>query len=120
MSNATRMWIRRTVTVGVLVLLLASGYLLVFWPDHKLQRDAQSLLGQPEAVVVARLGAPHMVVTAADVIARPTEAWWGSGWHPAPTYPVTNKVLLYYASVTGALIYISPTGVAERVHIVGT
>jgi hypothetical protein len=39
---------------------------------------------------------------------------------PAPTYPVTNKVLLYYAFVSGALVYISPAGVVERVHIVGT
>jgi hypothetical protein len=81
MSDATRKRVRRATVAGALLLLLASGYLIIFWPDHKLQRDAQSLLGQAEAAVIAKMGTPEMVVTAADVAARPTEAWWGSGWH---------------------------------------
>lgn len=36
---------RRALDGGLFLIFLAAGYLVVFRPDHKLQRDAQSLLG---------------------------------------------------------------------------
>jgi hypothetical protein len=106
--------------VGTIMVALAFLYWLIFWPEHKLQRNAQSLIGGTEAAVIARMGTPNKVITTSDVAARPKELWWGSGWHPAPTFPVTNKVFLYYGSFTGALIYVGPSGAVEHVHLIGT
>jgi hypothetical protein len=102
------------------LIVVAVGFFLVYWPEFKLQRDAKSLMSQSEAAALTKMGPPHAVVTAAAIAAHPSEAWWGSSWSPAPTRPVTNKVLLYYAVFTGALVYISPGGLVEHVHIVGT
>ena len=113
MTAKTRDVVAIALGISVILGLLAYVYSLLFWPDHKLQRDVQSLIGKTEAAVIEKMGAPHKVVTASDVTARPKEAWWGSGWHPAPAYPVRNRVLLYYGTVTGALIYVGSTGAVE-------
>jgi hypothetical protein len=91
---------------------------VVYWPEHRLRAAATASVGLSEAEVVARLGAPHAVITAAE--ARTSANWWGANWHPAPDRPVVNKVLLYYASFTGALIYLDPSGNVVHVHVMGT
>jgi ABC-type transport system involved in cytochrome c biogenesis permease subunit len=103
------------VIVGAIVLAIL---VVVFLPNHRLKANAVASMGLTEAEVVSKLGAPFAVVTAAEAQASPQ--WWGAGWQPAPNRPVTNKVLLYYASITGALIYIGASGKVEHVHVVGT
>ena len=120
MTERMRVAIAASGGAGVILLALAFLYWVVFWPGHKLQRDAQSLVGKTEAAVVAKMGAPYKVVTASDVATRPSEAWWLASWHPAPTFPVKNKVLLYYGTWMGALVYISPIGIVEHVHLIST
>jgi hypothetical protein len=109
-----------SVAVGVLVVLLIVAYVALLWPDRKLERDAKGLIGESEAAVLVKLGSPEKILFAADITAIPNEKWWGTGWYPAPDHPVTNKVLLYYRSVTGVLIYIDSSGNVEWVHVVGT
>jgi len=117
MNPARRKWL---LLVAVFVLMLAPAFLFIYWPSYKLHRDAEELIGEPEASVIAKLGPPSAVLTASEIAARPTEPWWGSGWHPAPTRPVTNKVLLYYVHTAGALVYVGPGGRVEHVHLVAT
>ena len=102
---------------GAIAIIIATAG-SVFWPEHRLRTAATASVGLSEPEVIAKLGAPFSVVTAAQ--ARASPQWWGPSWHPAPNRPVTNKVLLYYASITGALIYVGATGKVEHVHLLGT
>jgi hypothetical protein len=125
MTRAHRRWVVAGIIAGGLLLTLAAGFCALYflsWPERALQRNALSLLGKPEAVVLAKMGKPDQVVLAAEVAAHPERPWWnpGGGWQPVPTRPVTNKVLLYYRFCAGAYIYISPGGVVDYVHLVGT
>ena len=77
------------------------------------------MVGLSESAVVAKMGAPRETVTAAQVAAEPNKVWWNSentDWDPAPTFPVTHRVLMYYDGFTKAFIYIGTNGLVEHVH----
>jgi hypothetical protein len=105
------LWVAALAIIAVIVAV-------VFWPEYRLRQAAAASVGLSEAAVVAKLGAPFSVVTAEHAQASPQ--WWGAGWAPAPNRPVVNKVLLYYGSFTGALVYIGASGKVDHVHMVGT
>ena len=107
----------RWASAGAIAIIVATAA-SVYWPEHRLKRNASGALGLSESQVIAKLGAPSSVVTAAQ--AQTSPQWWGPSWHPAPNRPVANKVLLYYASFTGALIYVGQSGKVEHVHMLGT
>ena len=106
-------WLWAAVTAIVVVTVAA-----IYWPEHRLRATAAASLGLSESEVIAKLGAPSSVVTARQ--AQESLQWWGAGWHPAPNRPIANKVLLYYASFTGALFYVGVSGKVEHVHVLGT
>ena len=106
--------------VGAWVVLswLAFGPLLA-WSNHRFERRVQGLVGLSESAVVAKMGAPRETVTAAQVASEPNKVWWnseGTDWDPAPTFPVTHRVLMYYDGFTKAFIYIGTNGLVEHVH----
>jgi len=107
--------------VGLMIAAIAA-YNVLFWSDNKLRREAMAVFGLPEAQAIAKLGPPHKLVSAGEVASDPSAKWWGAdgGWFPAPTRPVTNKVLLYYALFLCAAVYVGPNGNVEYVHIMGT
>jgi hypothetical protein len=129
MSNRTTRPIVRVVGgaallfVAVYVLLLLNpgfAYLLGGWDDSRFERRARGLLGLSESAVVAKMGAPRETVTAEQIASQPNETWWGSDWTPAPTFPVSHSVLIYYYGFKKAFIYIGTNGVEEHVHVAGT
>jgi hypothetical protein len=111
---------RGALTAVAIAGVLVTGAAVIFWPDFKLQREAKQLMGVSEAEVVARLGAPYSVVTAQSAAGHPSAGWLAEGWHPPPPRPISNKVLLYYSTSVGAVIYVDQTGRVNYVHIVGT
>ena len=109
--------------VGAWVLLYLNPGLLLAWSDHRFERRVQGLVGLSESAVVAKMGAPRETVTAAEVASEPNKAWWrsdGCDWNPAPTFPVTLRVLMYYEAFTKAFIYIGMNGLVEHVHLAQT
>jgi hypothetical protein len=112
---------KRQLAIGLALFALAViAYAHVFWADYRLHFNAASVMGQPEAYVVKKLGAPSRILSATEIAGRSTEQWWGTGWTPAPKRAVTNKVLLYHAVISGALVFIGPEGTVEHVHLIGT
>jgi hypothetical protein len=98
----------------------APAYLLGGWEDQRFDRRVQGFVGLSESAVVAKMGAPRETVTAAQIASQPNQAWWGDSWTPAPTFPVTHSVLMYYHGFHKAFIYIGTNGVVEHVHCAGT
>ena len=81
------------------------------------------MVGLSESAVVAKMGAPRETVTAAQVAAEPNKVWWNSentDWDPAPTFPVTHRVLIYLEMFTKAFVYIGTNGIVEHVHFAST
>jgi hypothetical protein len=122
MSDRTTRLVVGAVGAAALLFVAACGLLFVLmcWPDWRIERRAQGLLAQSESAVAAKMGAPTDVVTAAQVGSKSDKSWWYSGYHPAPSYPVTHKVLVYYGTWTKAFIYVGTNGLVEHVHLAGT
>jgi hypothetical protein len=108
---------------GALMFLYWNPGPLIAWENYRFERRVQGLAGLSESAVVAKMGAPRETVTAAQVAAEPNKVWWNSentDWDPAPTFPVTHRVLMYYNLFTKAFIYIGTNGVVEHVHFSDT
>ena len=116
--------------MGGAALLLVAAWVLFCSPafDHFLPRRADDrfrerahyTLSFLESEVVEEMGAPRETVTAAQVASQPNQAWWGSTSAPAPPFPVTDRVLIYYGPFTKAFIYIGTNGIVEHVHFAST
>jgi hypothetical protein len=116
-NRAVKEWI---LVGGVILLIVATLAGSGFVPVVKFQHQAKGFLGKPEAQVIEKLGAPDKVVRKRDVGEGAGDWWWGENMYPAPTYPIANKVLVYYFQFAGALLYIGTSGVVEHVHLIGT
>ena len=112
--------------MGGAALLLVAAWVLYCSPafDHFLPRRADDRFREhardtfsfSEEETIGYMGAPRDTVTAAQVASQPNQAWWGSSSAPAPPFPVTHRVLIYYGPFTKAFIYIGTNGVVEHVH----
>src|SRR5205085_4851786 len=73
MTDANRRWLITISVTAAVLLILAAGYTALVWPDHQLQGNARQVLGLSEAALIAKMGAPAGVVTAADLAAQPNK-----------------------------------------------
>jgi hypothetical protein len=125
MSDRTTRRVVRVIGGAALLLAGAWAFLywnpgpLIAWENYRFERRVQGLAGLSESAVVAKMGAPRETVTAAEVASEPNKVWWnseGTDWDPAPTFPVTHRVLMYYNLFTKAFIYVGTNGLVEHVH----
>jgi len=116
-NRAVKEWI---LVGGAILLIMATLAGRVFGPVVKFQRRAEGLLGKPEAQVIEKLGAPDKVVRKRDLGEAAGDWWWGENMYPAPTYPIADKVLVYYSQFAGVLLYVGTSGIVEHVHLIGT
>jgi hypothetical protein len=125
MSDRTTRRVVRVIGGVALLLVGALGFLslnpgpLIAWENYRFERRVQGLAGLSESAVVAKMGAPRETVTAAQVASETNKVWWNSedtDWDPAPTFPVTHRVLMYHDGFTKAFIYIGTNGLVEHVH----
>jgi len=127
MSDRTTIRVVGVIGGGALLLAVALvvltwpafGYLMLGWETSRWERRVEGLVGLSESAVVAKMGAPCETVTAAQVASEPDKVWWNSertDWDPAPTFPVTHRVLIYKEAFSKAFIYIGTNGIVEHVH----
>src|ERR1035437_5382778 len=94
--------------------------LLARWSDDCFRERARISLNFLESEAIEEMGAPRETVTAAQVASEPNKAWWGSSSAPAPPFPVTHRVLIYYEPFTNAFVYIGTNGHVEHLHLAGS
>ena len=94
--------------------------LLARWWDDRFREHARTSLNFLEEETIEYMGAPRETVTAAQVASQPNQAWWGSSSAPAPPFPVTHRVHIYYGPFTKAFVYIGTNGIVEHVHFAST
>ena len=107
--------------VAVTVLVLGTVKWIAWTPAREMEAIARAMIGRSEAMLVAALGQPRFIVTAATLANQTVDyPWQGMNFVPVPDRAVRNKVLLYSKLNVAIYVYVDEQGIIEHVAVAGT